>query len=121
MTTTKTSKISLNIFDDKRFYVNNIKNYPHDKELYLFKRDLLNMIKKLYEYKDLPSSFTNKDKDKDVDKLINDIKELTIDSNKKLIEAAIICEAVGVPRTSSLSLIITSYFNYNYRSNSYLV
>ena len=37
ITTTKTSKISLNIFDDKRFYVNNIKSYPHDKELYLFK------------------------------------------------------------------------------------
>ena len=39
----------------------------------------------------------DKDKDKDVDKLIceagsmiNDIKELTIDSNRKLIEAAII-------------------------------
>ena len=32
-TTTKTSKISLNIFDDKRFYVNKIKSYPHDKEL----------------------------------------------------------------------------------------
>ena len=102
ITTTKTSKITLNIFDDKRFYVNNIKSYPHDKELYLFKRDLLNRIKKLY-----------KDKDKDVDKLIceqtssvasqagwgtkdfvpsmiNDIKELTIDSNRKLIEAAII-------------------------------
>ena len=90
MTTTKTSKISLNIFDDKRFYVNNIKNYPHDKEIYLFKRDLLNKVKKLYKDKDLPSSFTNKDKDKDVDKLINDIKELTIDSNRKLIEAAII-------------------------------
>ena len=121
MTTTKTSKISLIIFDDKRFYVNNIKSYPHDKELYLFKRDLLNRIrertlsvasqaaspiKKLYKDKD-------KDKDKDVDKLIceqtssvaspagwgtkdfvlsmiNDIKELTIDSNRKLIEAVII-------------------------------
>ena len=35
MTTTKTSKISLNIFDDKRFYVNNIESYPHDKEIYL--------------------------------------------------------------------------------------
>ena len=97
MTTTKTSKISLNIFDDKRFYVNNIKSYPHDKELYLFKRDLLNRIreaaspiKKLYKDKDLPSSFTNKDKDKDLDKLINDIKELTIDSKRKLKEAAII-------------------------------
>ena len=85
MTTTKTSKVNLNIVDDQRFYVNNIKSYPHDKELYLFKKDLLNRIKKLY-----------KDKDKDVDKLIceagsmiND-KELTIDSNRKLIEAAII-------------------------------
>ena len=41
LTTTKTSKISLNTFDDKRFYVNNIKSYPHDENLYLFKRDLI--------------------------------------------------------------------------------
>ena len=41
MTTTKTSKISLNTFDDKRFYVNNIKSYPHDENLYLIKRDLI--------------------------------------------------------------------------------
>ena len=81
--------------------------------MYLFKTDLVNMIreqtpsvvnqgveivenqaaspiKKLYKDKDLTSSFTNKDKDKDVDKLINDIKELTIDSNRKIIEAAFI-------------------------------
>ena len=45
MTTTKTSKISLNTFDDKRFYANNIKSYPHDENLYLFKRDLINKIK----------------------------------------------------------------------------
>ena len=103
MTTTKTSKISLNIFDDKKFYVNNIKSYPHDKELYLYKRDLINRIreaaspiKKLYKDKDKDKD-RDKDKDKDVDKLvceagsmINDIKELTIDSNRKLIEAAII-------------------------------
>ena len=44
MTKAKTSKISLNIFDDKRFYVNNIKSYPHDKELNLFKRDLIKKI-----------------------------------------------------------------------------
>ena len=37
MTTTKTSKISRNTFDDKRFYVNNNKSYPHDENLYLFK------------------------------------------------------------------------------------
>ena len=44
MTTTKTSKISLNRFDDKRFYVNNIKSYPHDENLSLLKRDLINKI-----------------------------------------------------------------------------
>ena len=41
MTTTKTSKISLNTFNVKRFYVNNFKSYPHDENLYLFKRDLI--------------------------------------------------------------------------------
>ena len=44
MITTKTGKISLNTFDDKRFYVNNIKSYPYDENLYLFKRDLVNEI-----------------------------------------------------------------------------
>ena len=44
MTTTKTSKISLNTFDDERFYVNNIKSYPHDENLYLFKSDLIKKI-----------------------------------------------------------------------------
>ena len=44
MTTTKTSKISRKTFDNKRFYVNNIKSYPHDEDLYLFKRDLVNKI-----------------------------------------------------------------------------
>ena len=44
MTTTKTSKISLNTFEDKRFYVNNIKSCPHDENIYLFKRDLVNKI-----------------------------------------------------------------------------
>ena len=91
MTTTKTSKFSLNIFDDKRFYVHNKKSYPHDKELYLFKTDLLNRIR------EAASPIKKLYKDKDVDKLIceagsliNDIKELTIDSNRKLKEAAII-------------------------------
>ena len=41
MTTTKTSKISLNEIDDYRFFVNKIKSYPHDDNLYLFKRDLV--------------------------------------------------------------------------------
>ena len=47
MTTTKTSKISLNTFDDKKFYVNNIKSYPHDENLYLFKRDFKKRLKLL--------------------------------------------------------------------------
>ena len=44
LTTTKTSNISLNTFVDKRFYVNNIKSCPHDENLYLFKKDLINKI-----------------------------------------------------------------------------
>ena len=44
MTTIKISKRSLSNFDDKRFYVNNIKSYPLDENMYLFKRDLLNKI-----------------------------------------------------------------------------
>ena len=99
MTTTKTSKISLNIFDDKRFYVNNIKSYQHDENLYLFKRDLVNMIREqtpsavkqrveLVENQ-AASPIKKLYKDKDVEKIINDIKELNIDSNRKLIEAAI--------------------------------
>ena len=36
ITTTKTSKISLNTFDDKIFFVNNIISYLHDENLYLF-------------------------------------------------------------------------------------
>ena len=44
MTTTKISKISQNTFDDKKFYVNKIKSYPHDETLYLFKRDLARKI-----------------------------------------------------------------------------
>ena len=76
MTTTKTSKISLNIFDDKRFYVNNIESYPHDENLYLFKRDLVNKICEAY---------LNLNKDL----LIINILELTINDDRKLIEAAI--------------------------------
>ena len=88
------------------FYVNNIKNYPHDKDLYLFKRDLLNRIreaaspiKKLYKDKDVDkliceqtssvasqSGWGTKDF---VPSMIIDIKELTIDSNRKKLEAAI--------------------------------
>ena len=44
MTIAKTSKINLNTFNDKRFYVNNIKSYPHDENPYLFKRDLIKKI-----------------------------------------------------------------------------
>ena len=78
MTTTKTSKISLNILDDKRFYVNNIKSYPHDENLYLFKRDLIKMIRQ-----------ASLDGDKDL--LVNNILELTkFNDDRKLIEVAII-------------------------------
>ena len=65
MTTAKTSKISLNRLDNKRFHVNNIKSSPHDENLYLFKRDL---VKK----NNVASSALDKDQ------LTNNILELTI-------------------------------------------
>ena len=98
MTKTKTSKISLNSFDDKRFYVNNIKSYPHDKNLYLFKRDL---VKKICEAgwgraslvtptkAKGPSQKKNASLDGDKDLLVNNINELTINDDRKLILAAI--------------------------------
>ena len=83
MTSTKTSKISLNTFDDKRFYVNNTKSYPLDENLNLFKRDLVNKIC------EAGSPIKNASLDGDKDLLINNIKELTITDHRKLILAAI--------------------------------
>ena len=92
MTTTKTSKISLNTFDDKRFYVNNIKSYPHDENLYLFKRDLIKMIHQA-SVNEQSSRFTKllrRSLDGDKDLMVNNILELTINDDRKLIEVAII-------------------------------
>ena len=80
MTTTKTSKNSLNIFDYKRFYVINIKSYPPDKELYLFKRDLTKKIN---------TTSTELDNKYNKDLLIYNILELTTNDDRKLIEAYI--------------------------------
>ena len=79
MTTTKTCKISLNTFDDNRFYLNNIESYPHDENLFLFKRDLINKI-----YQADPSLFKES-----LEVIINNIKEFTIKEDRKFIEAAI--------------------------------
>ena len=76
MTTTKTNKIRLNTFDDKRFYVNNSKSYPHDENLYLFRRDLVNKI--------YPAPL-----DLDKNQLVKNFLELTINNDRKLIEAAV--------------------------------
>ena len=105
MTTTKTSKISLNTFDDKRFYVNNIKSYPHDENLYLSKRDLINKIcetgwgraslvtptktKAPSLIKNASVKLLCRSLDGDKDLLVNNILELTINDDRKLIEAAI--------------------------------
>ena len=91
MTTKETSKISLNTFDDKRFYVNNIKSYPHDENLYLFKRDLVNKICEAGwgTKAKAPSSIKNASLDGYNDLLLNNNLELTINDDRKLIEAAI--------------------------------
>ena len=98
MTTTKTSKISLNTIDDKKFYVNIIKSYPHDENLYLFKRDLLNKICQTgwggasfvtpTKAKG-PSPIKNASLDGHKDLLINNFKKLTVNDDRKLILAAI--------------------------------
>ena len=92
MTTTKTSKISLNTFDDKRFYVNNIKSYLHDENLYLFKRDLIKMIHQasVNEQSSRLTKLLGRSLDGDKDLLVNNILELTINDDRKLIEVAII-------------------------------
>ena len=90
MATTKTSKISLNTFDDKRFYVNNIQSYPLDENLYLFKRDLVNKICEAGSpIKNASVKLLRRSLDGDKDLLINNIKELTINDDIKLIHAAI--------------------------------
>ena len=78
MTTTKTSMISQNKFNDKKFYVDNIKSYTHDENIYLFNRDLIKKI-----------SVTNLELDLDKNQLVNNTLELTINDDRKLIEAAI--------------------------------
>ena len=82
MTTIKISKRSLSNFDDKRFYVNNIKSYSLDENMYLFKRDLLNKISQQTSSAPNRRNMVNPE-------LINNIKELTIKEDRKFIEAAI--------------------------------
>ena len=92
MTTTKASKISLNTFDDKRFYANNIKSYPQDENLYLFKRNLTKMIHQalVNEQSWRFTKLLRRSFDGDKDLLVNNVLELTINDDRKLIEVAII-------------------------------
>ena len=82
MTIIKISIRSLSNFDDKSFYVNNIKSYPLDENMYLFKRHLLNKISQQ------TSSAPNRRTMVNPAMIIN-IKELTIKEDRKFIEAAI--------------------------------
>ena len=87
VTTTKTSKISLNTIDVKWFYVKNIKSYPYDENLYLFKRNLVNKIKNA-PIELLIKIGLKPDKDKDLlicetDLRIKNVKELSINDDRK--------------------------------------
>ena len=82
--TTKTSKTSLNSFDDKRIYVSSIKSYPHDENLCLYKTDQLKKID------NAPHELLLKlDLDKDKDLAIIYIKELFFNEPREIILAAI--------------------------------
>ena len=110
MATIKISKRSLSNFDEKRFYVNNIKRYPLDENMHLFKRDLLNKICEPTSSvashagwgtkAEGPSLINNTtlelliklglDVSKEsLEALINNIKELTIKEDRKFIETTI--------------------------------
>ena len=80
MTTIKISKRSLSNFDDKRFFVNNIKSHPLDENMYFFKRDLLNKISQQISSAPNRRTMVNP-------AFINNIKELTIEEDRKFIEA----------------------------------
>ena len=84
MTTTKTRKICLNTFDDKRFYVNNFKSYPHDEYLYLYKRDLVNKTNNT-----TLELLIKLGLDVSKEALIDNILELPTNDDRKLIEASI--------------------------------
>ena len=83
---TKTTKISLSTFDGKNFYVINIKGYPHDENLYLFKRDLVNKLN--YTTLELLIKLGLDVSKESLESLINNILELTTNDDRKLIEAA---------------------------------
>ena len=87
MTTTKTSKISLNTFDDKRLYVNNIKSYPQDENLSLFKRDLVNKINNTTL--ELLIKLGLHASKESLESLIKNILELTTNDDRNLIEASV--------------------------------
>ena len=89
MTTIKISKRRLSNFDDKTFFVNNIKSYPLDENMYLFKRDLLNKISQQTSSAPNRRTMVNPALIGETGSLINNIKELTIKEDRKFIEAAI--------------------------------
>ena len=102
MATIKISKRSLSNFDDKRFYVNNIKSYPLDENMYLFIRDLVNEIcERTSSVASQADSLINNTtlelliklglevSKEPLEALINNNKELTIKEDRKFIETAI--------------------------------
>ena len=83
MTTIKIRKRSLRNFDDKKFYVNNIKSYPLDENMYLFKRDLLNKISQQISFAPNRRTMVNPALMSETGSLTSNIKELTIKEGRK--------------------------------------
>ena len=73
-------------------FMYNIKSYPHDDNLYLFKRDLIKKIRQesLNEQSSWFTKLLRRSLDGDKDLLVSNILELTINDDRKLIEVAIV-------------------------------
>ena len=94
MSTIRRNKCRLNNVDDKKFYVIDVKIYPHDENLYPFKRDLINKMNNTNLELDWGlAQFWGPGPQAasllDTDKLTKNILQLTTNDDRKFIDSAI--------------------------------